>query len=111
MSRSRIYDAKILEQVSKLYSGISEVFKEFEEDLVPSREKPLYVWATEIVIRHKDGYTIGRIGMDDFLFFEITEKQFASRLVLGVFYAGVALFRRSVIVGLRGGIGHIALHL
>mgnify|MGYP001615215880 FL=1 len=73
---ARIYEAKVLEQVSALFTGISEVFKDFEEDLVPSREKPLYVWATEIVIRHKDGYTIGRIGMDDFLFFEITDENY-----------------------------------
>lgn len=71
----RIYDPKILAQVSELFTEISKVFKEFEPDEV-SANYPLYIYGTEIVIRHKDDYTIGRIGMDDFLYFELTDENY-----------------------------------
>lgn len=72
---NRIYDAKQMAKISKLFGGIEALYKEFEPPINNNNE-PLYIFSTEIVIRHKDGFTVGRIGMDDFLFFELTDENY-----------------------------------
>lgn len=73
---ARIYETKTLTKVAELFQGIEDLYREFEPGVDLTKENPLYIWSTEIVIRHKDGWTVGRIGMDDFLFFEITDENY-----------------------------------
>ena len=77
---ARIYDANMLTKIASLYQDISTAVKNFEGDdrLAPTKEDPLYIYGGEIVIRHQDGWTIGRIGWDDFLFFEFTDEEYVS---------------------------------
>ena len=74
----RIYSADSLEKISKFYKGLQELQKELEGDVggFPTEKNPIYIYSTEIVLRHRDDYTIGRIGMDDYMFFEFTEETY-----------------------------------
>lgn len=82
MSAPRIYDPKTLTAIAGLFSDIEAAFKKFEGDTVqPTGEFPLYVFSAEIVIRHRDDWTVGRIGIDDFLFFEITDETYGEKEV------------------------------
>lgn len=79
---AKIYDAKQMAKISELFSDIEAAMKKFEGGEMGglrSNENPLYIFTTEIVIRHQDDYTIGRIGMDDFLFFELTDEKYGEK--------------------------------
>lgn len=75
---ARIYDADILMKIAKFCRGLHDLQKELEGEIggFPTDKNPLYLFNVEIVIRHKDNYTVGRIGMDDFMFFEITDEDY-----------------------------------
>lgn len=75
-SNSRIYDADIMAKIATFYSGLTALIDEFQGSEIIDKNHPLYVFSMEIVLRHVDGYTIGRIGMEDFPFFEITEETY-----------------------------------
>lgn len=74
----RIYEPALMAQIAELFSDVVAAYAKFEPK-VNSRDQPLYVFSTEIVIRHYDGYTIGRIGMDDFPFFEFTDENYGEK--------------------------------
>jgi hypothetical protein len=79
-----IYDAKQFTKIAKLFSDLTEVFKEFEPGFTDggfssTDDNPLYIFGVEIVIRHRDDYTIGRIAMDDYLFFEFTDETYGEK--------------------------------
>lgn len=76
---ARFYDAKQMAQIAKFFAGLEDLIKTLEPDAVFTAENPLYVYGLEIVIRHRDDYTIGRIGMEDFLFFEITDETYGEK--------------------------------
>lgn len=81
-----IYDAKQLMRIAELFNDLTEAFSKFEPGFtdggIPSwDDDPLYIFGVEIVIRHKDDYTIGRIAMDDFLFFEFTDENYGEKSV------------------------------
>lgn len=75
---TKIYDAKMLAKIADFYSKFTALVEEFEGDAgAPlSEDNPLYIWSGEIVFRHRDDYTIGRFGLDDFWFFEITDEDY-----------------------------------
>lgn len=75
---SRIYDAKTMMMIAKFYEGLQALQKELEGEIggFPTDKNPLYLFNVEIVFRHRGDYTIGRIGMDDFMFFEITDENY-----------------------------------
>lgn len=75
---SRIYDPKQMAQIAEFYSDIKAAIDKLEPEISATMENPLYVFGMEIVIRHRDGYTIGRIGMDDFPYFELTDENYVS---------------------------------
>jgi hypothetical protein len=77
---SRIYDAKQMAKIAALFEGVQSLIKDFEGDSIsPTLDDPLYIFGLEIVIRHRDDYTIGRIGMDDFPFFELTDERYGEK--------------------------------
>lgn len=71
-----IYDPKVMRQIADFFQGFVDLQKTLEPDITSDDEHPLYLFNAEIVIRHRNGYTIGRIGMDDFPFFEITDETY-----------------------------------
>jgi hypothetical protein len=75
----RIYDAKQMMKIAELLQGLSDLQEKFEPNVVGTAEDPLYIFSAEIVIRHYDGYTVGRIGMDDFLYFELTDETYGEK--------------------------------
>lgn len=77
----RFYDANQMAKIAELLKDIEAAYKRFEGEY--NSDEPLYIFSTEIVIRHKDDYTVGRIGMDDFLFFEITDEDYGEKKTSG----------------------------
>lgn len=75
---ARVYNAKQLMKIAEFYQGLTDLFEQFEPP-TNTEDDPLYIFSAEIVIRHKDGYTLGRIGMDDFPFFEITDEAYGEK--------------------------------
>lgn len=78
MTPARFYDAKSLLKIAELFVELEALYKKFEPS-VNSADEPLYIFSTEIVVRHKDDYTVGKIGMDDFLYFEITDETYGEK--------------------------------
>lgn len=79
MTATRFYDAKQMAKVAAFLEDLQTLITAFEGDeVVATAENPLYVYGLEIVIRHHDDYTIGRIAMDDFLYYEGTEEDYVS---------------------------------
>lgn len=78
---SRLHDAKQMAAMSKFFEGVQALQKELEGDVggFPTDDRPLYLFNVDIVFRHKDDYTVGRIGMDDFLYFEIPEETYGEK--------------------------------
>lgn len=79
---ARLYDPKQMARISKFYSDLYALIEEFEGGEIgefPDDDHPLYIFAMDIVIRHKDGYTVGRIGLDDFPYFEITDENYGEK--------------------------------
>lgn len=74
----RIYDPKQLTTIANLFQSLSDLYKTFEPE-INTLDEPLYIFSTEIIIRHKDDYTVGRIGMDDYLFFEFTDEKYGEK--------------------------------
>ena len=70
----RIYDPRVLSKIAEFYQEFTDLcekhFPEFGEDL------PVYIFGGELVLRHQDQFTIGRISWDDFPFFEITDETY-----------------------------------
>lgn len=70
---SRISDSKMLLEVAYLFDNIANAYSSFERDVDTS----LYIGHTEITIEHKDGFTIGRITMEnDFPVLEFTAEHY-----------------------------------
>lgn len=77
---ARFYDSKQMLAIGEFFAGLQDLQKELEGDLAASSpDKPLYVFGMEIVIRHSDDYTVGRFGMDDFLYFEMTDEHYGEK--------------------------------
>lgn len=74
---ARFHDPQGMVQIAEFFAGLKDLYARFEGPYGDNEDHPYYTFSTEIVIRHKDQYTIGRIGMeDDFLFFEITDENY-----------------------------------
>lgn len=74
---ARFYDAKQMAKIAEFYAGVETLIKELEGTDEPSAVGPLSVYSMDIVIRHRDGYTVGRIGFeDDYPFFELTDEHY-----------------------------------
>ncbi len=70
MSAQRIYDAEVLTKISDLFVAVKDMVFEFEGD---DDTEPLSIYILDITVRHKDGYTVARIGIDDFVYLEVGE--------------------------------------
>lgn len=77
MSAPRIYNAdiltNILTKIAGFYKGLTDLI---EEHFPEMEDTDAYVYSMEIVLQHRDDWTIGRIGLDDFLFFELTDEDY-----------------------------------
>ncbi len=74
---ARFYDSEQMTMIAELFSGLKDLFRKFEGEYGDNDSHPCYVWSTEIVIRHKDDYTVGRFAYeDDQLIFEITDENY-----------------------------------
>jgi hypothetical protein len=77
---TKIYDADTMLRIADLYKGLEDLFTKFEGGslgTVASVVNPLYVFDANIVIRHKDNYTVGRIFIeDDNVVFELTDEDY-----------------------------------
>lgn len=71
---SRIYDPNLVGKIAVFYKGLKSLIDEFEGQ-VGDQDEP-YIYSLEIIFQHPDNWTIGRIGMDDFPFFEITDEDY-----------------------------------
>lgn len=74
---ARFYDSEQMTMIANLFASLKDLFREFEGEYGDNDSHPLYIWSTEIVIRHKDDYTVGRLTYeDDQLIFEITDENY-----------------------------------
>ncbi len=80
MTITKFHDPQTMTQIAELFSGLKDLDEKFEGEFGDNDSMPLYILSTEIVIAHKDGYTIGRIGMEDgYLFFELTDEYYGEK--------------------------------
>jgi hypothetical protein len=70
----RFYDPKQMAQIAAFYKGLEELVKGLEPEFTATLDNPLFIYSLEIIIQHRDDYTVGRFGMEDFLFFELTDE-------------------------------------
>lgn len=73
---ARIYDPKILSDIAAFYKDLLDLI---EKHFPEMSETDVYVYSMEIVLQHKHDWTLGRIGIDDFLFFEITDDDYGKK--------------------------------
>lgn len=81
MSAPRFYDAATMEKIAEFFRGLEALQKKFEGDVggQATAENPLYIYTMEIVIRHRDDWTVGKFSIDDFLYFEITDETYGEK--------------------------------
>jgi len=72
---SRIYDTKQLTKITDFFEDFMAIFKPLDPENSDNWDDPLYIESVEIVIRHRDDYTVARIGMDDFPYVEFTDGE------------------------------------
>lgn len=79
---SRFYDPDVMKRLADLYSAAAFLIENFESDYgkyddPDEDDSPLFISDLDIVVRHKDGYTVGRITVEDgFPVFELTDENY-----------------------------------
>lgn len=81
MTPTRFYEPDQMVKVADFFAKFKALVEEFEGGTyaAPNDEHPLYVFGGEIIIRHKDGWTLGRLAVDDFWYFENTEETYGEK--------------------------------
>ena len=74
----RFYEPERLVEIAEFYKGLKDLVEKFEGPPFGDNEgHALYVFSMEVVIRHKDDYTVGRIYQeDDNLVYETTDERY-----------------------------------